>query len=72
VFVNKVLRRIFISKRVKRQQGGKDCIVRSFIILFLEKSSCRLEDNIKMIIKEVGWDRIQWWALVNTCGFHER
>jgi len=25
-----------------------------------------------MSIKEVGWDRIQWQALVDICGFYER
>jgi len=25
-----------------------------------------------MSIKEVGWDMIQWQALVGICGFYER
>jgi hypothetical protein len=31
VFENRVLRRIFGSKRVRRQEVGENCIMRSFI-----------------------------------------
>jgi hypothetical protein len=41
----------------------------------LGRHSCRLEDNIRMELREIGWvgmdwnrlaeDRDQWWALVN-------
>lgn len=42
VFENHIQRRIFIPKRVKCQEGRKDCVMRNFIILFLGKSSCRI------------------------------
>jgi hypothetical protein len=42
----------------------------------LRKPTCRLEDNIKINLRELGWrnvdwshlaqNRGQWWALVNT------
>jgi hypothetical protein len=42
----------------------------------LDRHRCRWEDNIKLDLKEIGinganwiqlaWDRVQWWAFVNT------
>jgi hypothetical protein len=37
VFENRVLKRIFVPKRVKRREAGEDCIMRRFINRMLHK-----------------------------------
>jgi hypothetical protein len=37
MFENRLLRRIFGPKRVKRREGGENCITRSFIICTLHQ-----------------------------------
>jgi hypothetical protein len=53
---------LYIRKALVRKLEGKRP---------LERPRCRWKDNIKIILKDLGWihvaqDRVQWWAVVKA------
>jgi hypothetical protein len=48
--------RIAFKVLVRKSEGNRP----------LRRHRCRWEDNIRKDLREIGWEGVDWWAVVNT------